>query len=476
MMSPSRQKPGVLLLHVPPFMELESQQQRLEQAPTDSTSSTERHDEKNTVAFTTEKPQRRIPCPPPWTDFLLDRSIHSRTIHWSTCNQEDGSMLPLQIYKAIRNTNQHRNNNNEDYTNKIRVPPQLPHLDAENNDNPMLFETKNLSKSAATLLEQYSTLSSTQQVQLQQKIAKERQASQPLSADDHLRILYQDDHICVMDKPSGILSVPGPRRNPNLADLVYDIVQPTLVANVDQMVVHRLDMDTSGIIIYALSQQALSKLHDDFRQKGGNHVLKRYQALLVGHLRTSEMEISLDLERDPEHPPFMRMAQPRLEETPQQHESIPTKAHAGFQKMIDKAPKPSLTTLSILSWEYLQVPHDSATTRSLYPVTRVQLTPHTGRTHQLRVHCAAMGHAIVGDDIYGYRGEGQFCGAAGVAETLSAELLQVHENIHGLFQQHNNNNSETLLPQQRLCLHAEQLCIYHPITGAPIMFQVPPSF
>ena len=127
--------------------------------------------------------------------------------------------------------------------------------------------------------------------------------------------------------------------------------------------------------------------------------------------------------------------------------------------MINKAAKPSWTTLEVLSWEYLG-PH---------PVTRVCLTPHTGRTHQLRVHCAALGHAIVGDDIYGYQGEGQFCGGSpGLVESLDPSLLQLHQDLHHWLK-------DRPLPQE-LCLHAEQLSIYHPITGAPMMFRADPLF
>ena len=78
----------------------------------------------------------------------------------------------------------------------------------------------------------------------------------------------------------------------------------------DQMVVHRLDMDTSGVIVYALSKQALSKLHDDFRNR---RVYKQYSALLMGHMQVPEVEIDVALERDPHHAPFMQTAQPRID-------------------------------------------------------------------------------------------------------------------------------------------------------------------
>jgi len=326
-----------------------------------------------------------------------------------------------------------------------------------------------LSRSAAALYQKYHNLSSKEQRQLQQKIHKEQKAATTLDPKEHLHILYKDDHICVTCKPSEILSVPGPRRNPSLVGLLYDTIQPFAIDHVDQMVVHRLDMDTSGVLVFALSKQALSKLHDDFRER---RVHKEYHALLVGHLTVTEMEITLALERDPDHPPFMRIAQPRGEndDVTSSSNSNGIIVHDGFQKMITKAAKPSLSTLLVKSWEYLG-------NNTQYPVTRVALTPHTGRTHQLRVHCAAMGHAIVGDDIYGYSGEGQFCGGKGVADSLTTQQQQHHKDIHSFWQQQTTDASQMGgVHRQKLCLHAEQLALYHPITSSQMMFQVPPCF
>ena len=407
-------------------------------------------------------------------------------------------MMPLQIYRGKT------------------ILPRKKNTRMGNNLTGGSIDTSNLSKSASSLYENYAAMTPEQQRQLRQKIRKEETASTPLCPKQHLHILYKDDHICVTHKPGEILSVPGPRRNPSLTELVYDTVCPdkndndndnnvsknsmddtqNAIQRMDQMVVHRLDMDTSGILLLALSKPALSRLNDDFRER---RVHKTYQALLVGHLTVADMEISLDLERDPVHPPFMRIAQPREQEeiihsnNSTSREKGGSPVHAGFQKMIAKAAKPSLTTLTVKSWEYLDV--DSARNDSSlppqpkrYPVTRVQLTPHTGRTHQLRVHCAALGHAIIGDDIYGFGGEGQFCGGQGVADALTVDQRQLHQDIFSLLQEHEEsevigvNDTSTSgeavrgIPQQRLCLHAEQLSIYHPITSAHMMFRVPASF
>ncbi|VEU33593.1 unnamed protein product [Pseudo-nitzschia multistriata] len=277
---------------------------------------------------------------------------------------------------------------------------------------------------------------------LRSKIRAECRASLALSIEETLKIIYCDSHICVVDKPSGVLSVPGHRRNPSLANLVYDTIDPSSydtegrIVNVDQTVVHRLDMATSGIIVYALSKDALQKLQGDFRDR---RVQKTYQALVEGHgllssrdrtgdqsqtLRccgTTEGEIDVALERDPKNPPYMRIAQTRAEK------QYGGDADEQKHKFWREAPKPSKTTWSVLSYE-----HDN----DGRPRTRLELRPHTGRTHQLRVHTSqVLGTPIVGDEIYG--------------------------------------NGDGIAP---LCLHARQLCLKHPISGADMVFEADPPF
>ncbi len=272
---------------------------------------------------------------------------------------------------------------------------------------------------------------------LRSKIRAECRASLPLSINDALQILYCDSHICVVNKPSGVLSVPGHRRNPSLADLVYDTIQPSScstrddgsIDELDQSVVHRLDMATSGIIVYALSKKALQELHVTFRDR---KVQKTYQALVEGHLFLGAMEGEIDvaLERDPTNPPYMRVAQPRDDPIDNDNDgNNDTTEQPKTHKFWREAPKPSMTTWSILGYEY-----DTKGN----PLTRVALKPHTGRTHQLRVHTSGvLGTPIVGDDIYG-------------------------SGRHD--------------PNANLCLHAHRLCIHHPITGAPMVFEADPPF
>jgi len=233
-----------------------------------------------------------------------------------------------------------------------------------------------------------------------------------LDPNKHIHVIYIDPHIIVLNKPSGILSVPGPNRKPSLLNLVYDNFGGNESKNIDKMVVHRLDMDTSGIVIYARSDQAMFKLNQDFRDR---KVKKTYEALVCGHVNspnnlTSESkareyetlyqydkvegEIDLPLQRDHLHPPFMRVATTESEidryrmlekmrdKKKSQEKSgkslgnlsgdsldYQRRMHAGFQKMMGKEPKQSLTQYSILSREIYEG----------LPVTRMNLIPVTGR-------------------------------------------------------------------------------------------------
>jgi 23S rRNA-/tRNA-specific pseudouridylate synthase len=157
------------------------------------------------------------------------------------------------------------------------------------------------------------------------------------------------------------------------------------------------------------------------------------------------MEIDLALERDPHHPPFMRVAQPK--DMHAINRDVPA-----VSKFINQAPKPSLTELRVLSWETLGDDY--------LPVTRLELRPHTGRTHQTQVHCAAAGHPIIGDDIYGYNGEGAANG--GLVLQQSGSDMNIERRLCEM--------------NRPLCLHAGQLCIHHPRTKAPMIFEADPSF
>lgn len=275
-------------------------------------------------------------------------------------------------------------------------------------------------------LEKWMYYQPREKLRLCSKLLAEHRAQKPLDPQKHLKILYIDKHICVVVKPSGVLSVPGIQRNPSILNLLYEHLFPSELETMDQMAVHRLDMDTSGILVFALSKQASSQLHFDFRQR---NVYKEYEALVSGWIDTPEFDIQLDLERDPHHLPFMRIAQPRT-----------LSAQQMLIPFLNASPKHSWTEMRVLQ-----------RTASPAPVTRVQLIPHTGRTHQLRVHTAALGFPILGDCIYGYRRDAE--GNAGGKVPTRQQLA-----------------SYEIADRPSLCLHARRLAFRHPISQEPMLF------
>ena len=309
------------------------------------------------------------------------------------------------------------------------------------------------------------------------KLKAENKASKPLNPSKHLQPIYVDSHIIVVNKESGALSVPGPRRNPSVGGLVHEYFGNE-EDDVDCMIVHRLDMDTSGVICYARSKYVLSILHDAFRSKSGvgegdETVFKQYEALVCGHVSTlaSEGEIDLPLVRDQNHPPFMKVGIDPSEERTGTNIDVNLQKHRGYIKMMSKAPKESLTLFRVLGWEQL----------GGLPVTRLELRPITGRTHQLRVHCAAIGHPIVGDNIYGFNGDGSM--NAGLPEE-AMDLFQSkasdseQQNLFNLVQQRRREGDCDGEGKYsgNLCLHAKQLTLLHPITKAPMSFETNTPF
>jgi tRNA pseudouridine32 synthase / 23S rRNA pseudouridine746 synthase len=167
-------------------------------------------------------------------------------------------------------------------------------------------------------------------------------------------ILHIDDAFIVINKPSGLLSVPG--RGPEKADCAAGRVQQAFP---DALTVHRLDMETSGLMLFARgveSQRALSRAFES------RQIEKRYVAVVDGLMENDSGEIDLPLICDwPNRP----------------------------RQIVDHAVgKPSLTRYRVLSRD------ETAKT------TRVELSPVTGRSHQLRVHLASIGHCILGDSLY----------------------------------------------------------------------------
>lgn len=169
-----------------------------------------------------------------------------------------------------------------------------------------------------------------------------------------MRVLFADGDLLVLDKPAGLLSVPG--RGDDKQDCLSARAQRLYP---DAMVVHRLDMATSGLFLMARGAAMQRALSIAF---AGREVRKRYVALVAGRMQQDEGEIDLPLIADwPNRP----------------------------RQVVDHARgKPSRTLWRVLAYDAVR------------DTTRVELEPVTGRSHQLRVHMQAAGHPMLGDALY----------------------------------------------------------------------------
>jgi len=231
-------------------------------------------------------------------------------------------------------------------------------------------------------------------------------------------LLHADPHLLVLNKPSGLLAVPG--RGPDKQDCLSRRVQAEYP---DALIVHRLDMDTSGLLIMARGPEAQRKISMAFATR---EVKKRYIAVVAGHLAPPDTPDGWGL-----------IDLPLIADWPNRPKSIVGHAQG----------KPSQTRWRILSDGHSGEGRNPDPTTHWTPAsagvttretTRVELAPLTGRSHQLRVHLQALGHPILGDPLY----------APPAILTAAGRLL----------------------------LHASRLAFTHPITGADLSFHSPPGF
>lgn len=210
------------------------------------------------------------------------------------------------------------------------------------------------------------------------------------ATDKEIEIIYQDEAIVVLNKPDEMLSVPGV----NIQDSAFTRLQSYLGPRDEgPFVLHRLDMSTSGLLVFALTKRANRSLQKQFITR---QVEKRYVALVDGYIEAESGEIQLPLAADPDDKPR--------------------------QMVCEKRGKPADTFWQVISRQ----------TNG----TKLYLYPKTGRTHQLRVHCAhpqGLNSPIVGDDLYGDRAD-------------------------------------------RLHLHAQRLTFSHPYTREIVSFEVDETF
>lgn len=215
----------------------------------------------------------------------------------------------------------------------------------------------------------------------------------------NLTVVYADDALLVFDKPVGLLSVPG--RGPDNADCLSTRAQ---AAYPDARVVHRLDMATSGLLVMARGDHAQRELSRQFAQR---EVSKRYVAIVAGQPDASSA--------DPQGWCDIRL--PLIVDWPNRPRSKVDHTHG----------KPSHTR-----WRRHPTP------AGLPNATRLLLMPVTGRSHQLRVHLMAMGHPILGDELYA--------------------------------------TPDDAAATSRLLLHAEHLGLAHPVSGTRMTFDLPTPF
>ena len=210
----------------------------------------------------------------------------------------------------------------------------------------------------------------------------------PLS---NVEILYQDDAILVINKPTLLLSVPG-RAEDNKDCLITRLQENGYP---DALIVHRLDWETSGIILLARNADSHRELSRQFHDR---ETEKAYTALCWGQPERDSGSIDLPLRYDP-----------------------PTKP----RHVVDHEQGKHALTF----WRIVERCGNHC---------RVELTPITGRSHQLRVHMLSIGHPLLGDRLYA--------------------------------------NPEALAAHERLCLHASMLSFTHPVSGERLRFECPAPF
>ena len=202
-------------------------------------------------------------------------------------------------------------------------------------------------------------------------------------------LIHRDEDFMVIHKPAGLLTVPG--KTEDLQDCLIKLEPKTLL-------IHRLDRDTSGILVFALSREGQKSISRQFQERQTD---KTYQAIVAGTLE-GKGTVDVPVIYDPSRPP-LHIAEPNHN-------------------------KPAITEWQAI--EHFEIQGQA--------VTRVKLTPITGRSHQLRVHMQYLGHPIIGDTLY-----------------ATPEQQQL---------------------SPRLCLHAERLSFYHPKTEELVEFNCPAEF
>ncbi len=224
-----------------------------------------------------------------------------------------------------------------------------------------------------------------------------------------LAVIYEDTSCFVVDKPSGMVTHPAKGHwNDTLVNALVGLGAPLSAGFVEGRpgIVHRLDKETSGVLLVAKNDRAQAFLAEQFKER---RVEKVYEALVWGHFASDDVEVAEPIGRDPKN---------------------------GKRMAIRRNGKPSQTSFKVLE----RLPH----------ISLVEARPHTGRTHQIRVHLAFLHHPVVGDEIYGGR----------IEKGLPSAHLR-----------------KTVAEAHRFFLHARSLCFESPSAGkVTASAPLPPDF
>jgi tRNA pseudouridine32 synthase/23S rRNA pseudouridine746 synthase len=218
---------------------------------------------------------------------------------------------------------------------------------------------------------------------------------------EQIEVLFADEHILLINKPSGLLSLSG--KNPLNSDSVHRrLVQLYPSA----LMTHRLDFGTSGMMLLALNKKVNAHITRQFQDRT---IVKTYESILYGHVQDEEGCIDIPILKDPANFPLQTVCY------------VTGKQAQSHYKVLERMNLPART--------------------------RVLFTPQTGRTHQLRVHSQAIGHPILGCDLYGMDGINK-----------SKSTINTHSMA------------------KRLLLHASTLEFEHPLSGERISAKCPCPF
>ena len=275
------------------------------------------------------------------------------------------------------------------------------------------------------------------------------------------RILYEDEAVVVLDKPAGLVAHPAAGNPTGTLAQALVALGKTRPDPVRGGLVHRLDKGTSGVMVAARTAQAETHLRQQF---AAHTIERRYLALVSGLPTPPAGRIDGVMTRDKHNRQKMALHRTAL------------RAATRLKAMAQASPEAALSTTA--TQPKGKASHTQYRLRAELAggqAALLELRPGTGRTHQIRVHCAALGHPVLGDSSYGG-------GARRLAQLIQSfappRKSTVQENTH---QENTHQESSEAVqegkshpPEPRPLLHAWRLGFVHPVSGATLSFTAPP--